>query len=640
MTQPASEPTPGETIEDVEPLEDVQDVLPPRAVVRPHPLASPATRRKLADGLRESGLDEGSIEAVTRGVEDPESVLRQLKAPSSFGVHGGSLLYVTCKLRIGSVLPIPTNPRVASRVRYEAGAGAGIEPLRAEGSSTSAATLVLTAGSRASLEADMADVRDQVIAVNNLSESVFSQGILLPLTVLPVEFRFRDGTAAATVLASIDGSSRLTAAMTSWDMSSSDALFDRTPTGPLETAMKVTEELLALDIQSLSAGDLARLRNAVVPANLIVGVSHDGVPPYTLPQVLDSYLGLIHVEPPTPWGEAASQDKRADAVLDELERLGRLAEGRKSYLAGLMSPTAATEAGYDASLDGHAAAVFWELDRRRNANAVNRALRRIGMKNPTRETRLEVATELAMRPYRRSVTDVQRRNPRLALPSAMIRMRPDNAWSPRNLDVADLLAAALSELDAGPAGESCRELAVRGAFWLTRYSALQKSSRRDTRFADEVLEQMLHSPHGLHVLYQAVVDGRSGTLPRQVRDDGTIVETADGSSRPVDDQWLRITFPPPVQEPEDEPDDEVPSPENDPVTLLRQRIYGIRDDVESLERKVAALDDVEVDGSSLVEERGIPTDTAQEIKGNLRKIDTRVTELEFTWRRSGGPAGD
>lgn len=621
--------------------DDVADALPPRSILAPRPPATSAARRKLAEGLSALGLDESSATAIVRAVEDPEIVLRQLRYPAEFGVHGGSLLYVSCKLRMGGVIPIPTNPRVASRVRYDAGSGAGIEPLGIHGSDGDRATLILDAESRASLERDMLVVRDQVTSVNNLTDSVQSQGILLPITVLPVQFSFRDGSERAMVLASIDGSSRLTAAMGIWGLSSAAVLFDQSGSGPLHACSRTADELLGRDALALDDVDRGRLRTAVIPANLIVGVRFEGSPPYTLPQILDSYLGLIHVEPPTPWGEAASQDKRADAVLDELERLGRVTPETKKYLAGLMTPELAEAAGLDPTLDGHAARVFWEIDRRRNANAVNRALRRIGMREPDRTTRLEVATELAMRPYRRAVTDVQRRNPRLALPAAMARLRPDgDAWSPRIVSLDDLLSGALSELRGGAPGPACKELAVRGAFWLTRYSALQKSSRRDTRFADELLEQMWACEHGIRVLHRAIEDGRMGTVPRQVRADGSLLVTADSSNKSMDDSWLRQEFPPPAPPEEADGELEVPTPDNDPVLELRQRIYAVRDDAESLRQKVRSLDEVTVEGNPLVEDRGIPTDTAQEIKDSLQAVETRVTELEFMWRRTGGPAGD
>ena len=616
------------------------DTLPERRLREAIPEPTPAVRRRLIEALLGLGFDEASAETVARAVEDPRALIEQLKAPAELGVHGGTIRYVLTRVRNAAVLPIPTNPRVSGEVHYAAGGGSSagaIEALTVEGMSDDRAGLVITSESQSRVRQDMQAAASFVRASNPLKESVALQGILLPVTLVPVQFSFQDGSPARTILCTIDGSSRLTAAMDIWDLSPEEVLFDLSDGPRLRARIAAVQDLLSRDVMDLTGDDRARLRTRVLPAQLIVGweAEEDGL---AFPDILDAYLGLLHVEPPTPWGEAAGQDSRAEAVLDELVRLGRVGEGFARYLAGHMAPDDALAAGYDPSLDGRAAAVFHALDRRRNANAVNRALRRIGMRRPARSDRLEVATELAMRPYRRQVADLNRRNPRQALPAAMESLRPDETgWSPATSDPQVLLDAALAELGTGVGRASRAELAVRGAFWLTRYSSLQKSSRVDPRLADEVLREIHSSEHGLRCLYQAIVDGRAGVVPRQVRADGSIVSTATGVEPAQTDRWLRETFPK-----VDVSDDSADGGDSDaggenvvaPIDILRDRIYGLRDEASTVARRVAGLLEVVEDGHPLVERVGIPSDVVADISSDLDKARTRVSILGDIWQRT------
>lgn len=615
------------------------DSLPERRLREAKPAPTPAARRRLIEALQALGFDEATAEAVARAVDDPRALIEQLKAPAELGVHGGTIRYVLTRVRNAAVLPIPTNPRVSGEVHYAAGGGSSagaIEALRVDGMGDERAGLVITSASRASVRQDMRAAASFVRASNPLKESVALQGILLPVTLVPVRFEFEDGSPARTILCTIDGSSRLTAAMDIWGLSPEEVLFDLSDGARLRARTAAVQDLLGRDVLDLTADDRAQLRTRVLPAQLIVGweAEEEGL---AFPDVLDAYLGLLHVEPPTPWGEAAGQDSRAEAVLDELVRLSRVDETSARYLAGHMAPDEAAAAGYDPSLDGRAAAIFHALDRRHNANAVNRALRRIGMKRPLRSDRLEVATELAMRPYRRQVADLNRRNPRQALPAAMESLRPDEAgWSAATYDPQVLLDAALSELGTGTGRASRAELAVRGAFWLTRYSSLQKSSRVDPRLVDEVLREIHSTEHGLRCLYQAIVDGRAGVVPRQVRVDGSVVSTATGAELEQTDRWLRETFPK-ADVPDNSPEgvgSEAGGEEPPPIDVLRERIYGLRDEASTVARRVTGLLEVVEDGHPLVERVGIPSDVVAEISSDLDRARTRVSILGDIWQRT------
>ncbi|KRF28937.1 hypothetical protein [Phycicoccus sp. Soil802] len=613
-------------------LEDADEALPPRPIKDFETRPKTAARNRLLKEFRDLGFDEASSVAMVRAIDDPDQALAQLKAPAEFGVHGGTIRYIAVRIRNGAALPIPTNPRVSARVRYPAGdsGSGGIEPLTIADGPNDAATLTISAASAASLKSDMREGHEYITGNNDLLASVQTQGVLLPITLVPVKFQFHDSTASRTVVCTIDGSSRLTAAMRTWGLSAEDVLFTLTEGDALDVRRREVAQLMSQDKASLTQADFARLRNQALPANLIIGWESDE-PGITFRHVLDAYLGLLHVEPPTPWGDAAGQDKRADSVLDELERRGRIDTTRRQYLAGLLTPEEATTAGYNATLDGRAAEIFYELDRRQNANAVNRALRRIGMHNPDRLTRLEVATELAMRPYRRSATELARRNPRQALPNALTRLRPDNLWAPTGRSPEELLAAALDEVAAGSTGEASAELAVRGAFWLTRYSALQKSSRTDTRFAEELLQDIIRTAHGARVLHQAIVDGRAAQHPRQVNEQGEISQTPADKDMLVDDQWLRKTFVSAEPDGDGGGGEDGPEPDWTPRDELRHRIFGIRDDSGTLLAKIEALDEITEEDQKIANVDGVPKDIADEVSLNLDRARMRIVGLGTTW---------
>jgi hypothetical protein len=639
---PDLEGTPADAEESDELL--VDDSLPGRRLRPAPPEGTPAVRRKLIEALLALNFDEASAEAVARAVDDPRALLEQLKAPAELGVHGGTIRYVLTRVRNAAVLPIPTNPRVAGEVHYAAGGSGvgGIEALSVDGLEERRSGLVITAATQGRLKQDMQAAAEYVRASNPLRESVASQGVLLPTTLIPVRFAFGDGTAPQTILCTVDGSSRLTAAMDLWGLTPEEVLFElAADSSKLRGRTHAVRSLLDADVQALTEEDKGRLRTRTIPAQLVVGweAEEEGL---TFPDILDAYLGLLHVEPPTPWNEAATQDSRAEAVLDELQRRGRIGVDRRKYLAGHMTPDEAESAGYESSLDGRSAAIFYELDRRKNTNGVNRALRRIGMKNPTREDRLEVATELAMRPYRRAVGELNRRNPRQALPAALESLRPhDVKWSPTTADPDELLTAALAELASGEGKAARAELAVRGAFWLTRYSSLQKSSRTDPRLANEVLRELQAKDHGLRALHRAVVDGRGGIIPRQVREDGSIITTAAGEEPHQTDKWLRDTFPKP--EPGGDGTNGAGSEteggssgadEPQPEDVLRDRIYSLRDQASTVALRVDDLGSVVVDDQPLVDRVGIMVDVADDIATELDRARSRVQYLGEVWRRT------
>ena len=168
--------------------------------------------------------------------------------------------------------------------------------------------------------------REYVLGTNDLRESVRSQGVLLPVTLVPITFAFTDGSKPVTGLCTIDGSSRMTAAMDVWGLDSEQVLFDLSTDSALAARRSTITDLMESDVATLSADQLASLRTQSIPANLIVGYEafEDGLD-YTA--LLDAYLGLLHVEPPKSLG------RRCRAGQESRFRIGRTRATRTHYTA-------------------------------------------------------------------------------------------------------------------------------------------------------------------------------------------------------------------------------------------------------------------------------------------------------------------
>jgi hypothetical protein len=69
------------------------------------------------------------------------------------------------------------------------------------------------------------------------------------------------------------------------------------------------------------------------------------------------------------------------------------------------------------------------------------------------------------------------------------------------------------------------------------------NAERDNRSPGAVLALVMSSEHGIHLLYQAIVDGREGQPPRRVDDQGNRVPDGTGVVPAIANAWLRDTFP-------------------------------------------------------------------------------------------------
>ena len=171
-----------------------------------------------------------------------------------------------------------------------------------------------------------------VLAENDWRVSIASQGVMEAVWLAPTTYQHGDGSDPATVLTTVEGSSRATAVhellgVRSADIPYNDAdakfradirkqnsAFDRGPTG---------EELIALRCQ-------------IIPALILVGFDRHGDVTTGFPTAIKSLVALRHVDPPKPWGEGPENESLADEVLAELYRRGLISLSEQAYLGGLV----------------------------------------------------------------------------------------------------------------------------------------------------------------------------------------------------------------------------------------------------------------------------------------------------------------
>jgi hypothetical protein len=127
--------------------------------------------------------------------------------------------------------------------------------------------------------------------------------------------------------------------------------------------------------------------------------------------------------------------------------------------------------------------------------------------------------------------------------------RSQSGWQVSGRKPEAIRDEALAELNEGKWGPSRIELAALGGYYLATTQTLRAArffgteEVKDGRDAQTVLERIVSSAHGIHTLYQAVIDGRAmRDEVRKVDEGGTVETPSDGTSAAMDNQWVRQEF--------------------------------------------------------------------------------------------------
>lgn len=613
------------------------------------PLAKKPAHNSLYRRLAEEGVDEPVAAVVARAVVDPADARQRLDRLVPVRVPGGRLFSLDVLVWTSMVANFPVNNREATSRTFPAGGDHDTEasryrPLRpAQDAPDGSARLEQHASSIDhavwSLERSVQYLLDK----NNWVESIAAQGVMVPVIAVPMTIRTADGSPPITILATADGSSRIASAHHLLDLTSRDVLIDlpadeRSARGQLAEILAVLER----PADEVTDDELRRVRAVQIPARILLRFEPDNQTDTGFAKAVEALVHLLHVEPAKQWDDAASLDAKADSVITALHEAAQLTPSRKAYADGMLTPQEASHRGLGGEADERA---LWLVQLISSDRAAIKRAVRAGVLELTRgrlvrkEVKAQIAVELGLRAVRASYPASHVKSARLALQNAV---QSDMIWAKGlNVEAGETPEAlrdlALDEIeDGGQPGAACARLAVKGGFWLAVHRVLREAhffaerDQRDGRSPQKILEALVRSPHGIHVLYRAIVDGRDGQPPVSVDENGKRRQASSGKLIAMSSTWLRQDVVPARGRSKPE------GPEADPFPTrqLLQRVQRLRNAVDALadeHRQLRAVTDAS--GTPLVDQEGISTGTVTQMRDSLDALDRKLVVYEDIWTR-------
>jgi hypothetical protein len=635
----------------------------------PMPAASLASMQRLAkttavasfeSKLVALGIPAPMAASLARAVVDPADARRRLDRLTQIRVPGGIIHALETTVWATAVVPYVVNNREASDRHFPAGVKTGVaeaaryKPLRppvdaADGS----ARLEITAQERQHLIWSLERSARFLLENNDLTESIGSQGVMQHITIAVVDVTFENGDKPVTMLASADGSSRANGCHVNLGLTPHDVLY-RFPRNERAHRQYISELLKNLErpADAVPAEDVARLRALEIPARVFVQFEPDPVTPVTFAKAVESFVHLVHVEPPKPWDEAASLDAKADSVLGELLAQGQITPRRKAYLEGMLSPEEAQSSKLPSFLDERALEIVALISSEKAGvyKAVREGVLLLSKRGGQvrKEAKAEIAVELALRGHRSNMTKADAKGARETLKNAYLHA---DIWAkgvkPSDQDLEDLRDASLNELSQGGPGRACLTIAAQGAYWLAVQRILREArffdpdkDVRDPRAPHRVLSDLMRSRWGIQVLYRAIVDGRDQVLIAQVDEEGRRLKGVNGKILQANHAWLRgeVVSQQPTGPgaggdggPGNGADDGGPAL---PDRILLMKLAAVRSAVDQLEDAHADLKDVtDASGNVLVDHDGIAEDTVEDIRRRLEDLRGQFFLYSATWKR-------
>jgi hypothetical protein len=544
----------------------------------------------------EAGLPPEFATALAHAAVDPSELRSLLRRPTRVNIAGGVIEAIDLDLYVPGLVPLPTNNRTMERRVYPAAGAEGYAgPLTSPRSPSGETTTLWIEGKDVSHVQDETErAREFILANNNLRESIAARGIAMPVNVVFFELRHRDGEPSMPLLGTADGSSRITNAHYVLGLTDPQTHYHfPTDRDDYRRFIGSISEADPDALRPAARRRLIRQRNALItPARVFLRFSptRGG---YDYARAVNAFVGMLHVDPPRPWSQTGKLEAMAEAVLDVLRSADVLDDPVHDYLAGLLTPEQAEDEGLPIERDEQAAFVLAALLREQHRDLVERGIRDVTAKksvSPGRRT--DVIAELALRPTRSIATtldakDAERQRAermRAAyLRCARLTRYATAEWKVTGRSPEKLLKAALEELRADPSSSHADptrwvnrlELAAIAQYHLTAWGGLRREAMGNTgadkRGPQQILEAMLRNEQGLRLLAQAITDGRAGTQPRRVTENGAFQrgvrdeygswhEDPAGKPMPIEDEWLRYevyatgtTLPRPVTPPNETP---------------------------------------------------------------------------------------
>ncbi|WP_190120974.1 hypothetical protein [Streptomyces inusitatus] len=581
----------------------------------------------------------------------PDDMRRKLADPAELRVQGGTLLIAETRLWSATVLPHPANPREYGYRQYALAASGTQRSMMTEPGSSpyGTAELEIRVDTPNTIAQRLEDAKSRLIRDNPLAEDIAVEGVLQPLTVVPLIVVHGNGHPGCALLIAADGSSRISAVHELLGYAPSKVVYEWGSDGRrLRNEIGRWSRLVrSQGWQGLTEDERRRVRALSVPARVVVGFRPNNRSGQAFHTAVRNFIGLTHIRPPRPYGASVENEAKADAVLDSLAEPGsseapHITELEKRWFAGTISQEEVEAAGLSGRPDVRAGEIVRSLlgGGFRTSQRVNEGIRSLTAKQrPRREERVDVAVELILRPVRTGLSDgakfvrprravLQRvyRLPEIEDLSAEVRMEGTGADSRSPEELRD---AALAEADQGMGnngrlGPAQTELAVKAAYYMAMASpmALQREvfgGGEDDRGAASVLRAMLSRPRGILQAYEVIRAGRAGERLHEVDENGKPLVTAEGRPRGLTDALVRHAY------------SGGPAPLETARVGPKAAAMGwacVRESVERLYRDVDGMASVPLEegGPSFVSEEGWDPSRVREVRETLDRVSRRVAD--------------
>jgi len=595
------------------------------------PLPRSGAVKRLIESLRGYGLSEGAAAALARAVARPEEARRRLQIPDFMRVPGGVLETISAQVWTPAIATFPGNNRQAGNRVYPLSGALGEEHYPPLGSITAqpggTGELVLTAQSPAHVVSELDRAAAFLASANDLLSTVGSQGILRDLLLSVMRIEHEDMTPPVYAVVADDGSSRASSAHRIHGLSAEQVVYalpgnDRSYRGLIG---EITTAAL-LPVEELTSIKAQQARSLVAPATIILRFRPDEGSPVRYDCAVRFVVGITHVEPPKRWGSAGENDALADAVIEEFVEARRISGSEARWFAAISTPEEAAGDGFAPFQDTRVVEIASQFLPRSAQRWFRRGVLRVTAKGRvTNEYKAQITTELALRPWRSTQTETDRVN---AVRSTVQRILTwptlaEDGWRRGTDDPDKLLTEALSDLEnqgtSGPAGV---ELGVRGGWYLAVHQSLVRDSRGsiDQRKPYSVVQKMTENEHGLRVLHAAIISGRNGHRPTRVDRHGSPERGNVQRSLPVDDPWLRRSFP--MADGQAAPAIEGIVDTSESLFERHRRL--VADLVDSIESALREAETVTGRSRALVRERGWPRAQAENLAERLSKVSGRL----------------
>ncbi|MXY52216.1 MAG: hypothetical protein F4Y86_06785 [Gammaproteobacteria bacterium] len=629
----------------------------PRPIGELPPYANAKARTNLASRLSEAfDLSEAAV-AIANAVVDPTTVRKSIGDPKDPDVErilvpGGTLLGVRANVWARRIMPDPRNPRTlpARRHPYAVEPGGGSEdskfrPLPEPRANCSdepnKAELAIDVESRHHLTWAAQQAAAFVLAENDWRVSIASQGVMEAVWLVATTYEHEDGSAPATALTTVEGSSRITAVHDLLQIRSSDVPYD-------ENEIKLRTHIRRLNRayeRGPNKDETVGLRCQCVPALILLAFApHDGGPRF--PTAVKSLVALRHVDPPKPWGEGPEFESLADEVLAELYRRDLISSAEHAYYAGSCTRAEAKAAHLPDDLVSRSTRIvrmFTSQDERVGLAIRVAVTSQSTRKRITSKLLHDLATVLILRSIADDPSRVDQIRRYLRHSFARFVHTPD--WKLTSRSDAQLTNDALDEVrtwigdpSVGDPGPSTMELAVRATYPLVvtgRLNADRGSAgneQPDRRTPGQILDVMRSSPQGVHQLGRAVQDFREDRTIRAVDEEGRVKQLADDQGdQYVSDIYLRNEFPPPgktkkASDPGDTPRDQYVAAQS----AFEAAVAKLTDDFELM------YDIRGNDGMPLADSLGTEPRLVDRWRNQLKRIDEELVVWASIYRRKHG----